>query len=149
FRTERAAREDDWTDASGAVAAMASVLGVSSAVASPVIVQGRLWGTIIAASSRNEPLPADMESRIGQFTELIAIAISNAEARDRLGRLAAEQAALRRVATLVAQQPSPKEIFSAVAEAVGAFLGADLSALVLFPDDVAGTVVASWSGGGP
>jgi hypothetical protein len=32
--------------------------------------------------------------------------------------LAEEQAALRRVATLVAQQPSPQEVFTAVTEAV-------------------------------
>src|SRR5262249_53073632 len=84
FHTGRAARLDDWTGASGAVAAMAAVLGVRSAVASPVIVQGRLWGTIIAASSQSEPLPAEMESRIAQFTELVATAIANAEARDAL-----------------------------------------------------------------
>src|SRR5262249_15072135 len=133
----------------GAVAAMASVLGVRSAVASPVVVEGRLWGTIIAATSQDEPLAAATESRLGQFTGLVATAIANAEARGALSRLAGEQAALRRVAVLVAQQPSPEEIFAVVAEAVGSLLGADLAAMVLFPDDVAAPVVASWSRDGP
>jgi GAF domain-containing protein len=145
FHTGRAARDDVWTDASGAVAGMASALGVRSAVASPVSVQGRLWGTIIAATAQDEPLPAEMEARIAQFTELIAIAISNAEARASLARLVEEQAALRRVAVLVAEQPSQEEVFAAVAEVVGSLLGADVTAMAVFPDNVAARVVASWS----
>jgi GAF domain-containing protein len=149
FRTGHTVRVDDWTSSSGAVSAMASVLGVRSAVASPVVVDGRLWGTIIAATSRVEPLPAETESRLDQFTGLVATAIANAQARGELSRLAEEQAALRRVAVLVAQQPSPEEIFAAVAEAVGSVLGADFTGVVVFPDDVAGTVVASWTREGP
>jgi GAF domain-containing protein len=145
LRTGDIARVDDWTDSTGAVAAMATMLGVRSAVAAPVVVEGSLWGTIIAATSQPEPLSPDTESRIEQFTSLVATAIANAEARGALSRLAEEQAALRRVAVLVAQQPSPEEVFAAVAEAVGSVLGADMSAMVVFPDDVAGTVVATWS----
>ena len=53
-RTRQAARADDWADASGAVAAMAGVLGVRSSVATPVLVAGRIWGVMIAATSRHE-----------------------------------------------------------------------------------------------
>ena len=113
-RTRRAARVDDWEGATGAVAAMASGLGVRSAVATPVVVEGHLWGAVIAATSQSVPLPTEMESRIAQFTELVATAIANAAARGELSRLAEEQAALRRVAVLVAQQPSPDEVFTAV-----------------------------------
>jgi signal transduction histidine kinase len=147
FRTAQTARVDDWSDATGAVAAMATVLGVRSAVGAPVVVNGRLWGTIIAATSQ-KPLPATTESRLVQFTGLIATAIANAGARDQLARLAEEQAALRRVAVLVAQQPSPVEVFAAVTEAVGPLLGADLAAMHVFADGGA-TVVASWSQAGP
>ena len=147
--TRETARVDDWTGATGSVAAMASVLGVRSAVASPVVVEGRLWGTIIAASSQREPLPADTESRIGQFTGLVATAIANAEARGQLSRLAEEQAALRRIAVLVAQHPSPDEVFTAVTESVGPLLGADLAAMHVFGGGGAATVVASWSEAGP
>jgi hypothetical protein len=46
-----------------------------------------------------------------------------ARRRDALARLAHEQAALRRVATLVAQGVRPLEIFSAVSEEVGHLVG--------------------------
>jgi GAF domain-containing protein len=149
LRTGEVARVDDWSGSTGSVAAMASVLGVRSAVASPVVVEGALWGTIIVATGRSESLPAETESRIAQFTGLVATAIANAEARGALSRLAEEQAALRRVAVLVARQPSPEEVFTAVAEAVGSVLGADASVLTVFQDDVAARVVASWSAGQP
>jgi GAF domain-containing protein len=149
FRTGRTVRRDDWTGATGAVAAMATVLGVRSAVACPVVVEGRLWGAIIAAASQAEPLPAATESWLGQFTGLVATAIANAQARGELSQLAEEQAALRRVAVLVAQQPSPDEVFAAVTEVVGPLLGADLSAMHVFRDDGVATVVASWTQAGP
>jgi PAS domain S-box-containing protein len=83
-RTGAAARMDDWERATGSVAAMASLLGVRSAVASPILVEGRLWGAMVAATNQSKPLPADTESRIVGFTELLATAISNAESRKAL-----------------------------------------------------------------
>jgi hypothetical protein len=47
-----------------------------------VVVEGHRWGTIVGVTSQNEPLPAQMESRIAQFTELAATAIANAESHD-------------------------------------------------------------------
>ncbi len=117
-RTGRASRMDDWANATGSVAAMANVLGITSAVATPVVVEGRLWGTMVAATSQSDPLAPDTESRIEEFTELVATAIANAESRAALGELADEQAALRRVATLVGHGVPPSEIFSAVSEEV-------------------------------
>jgi GAF domain-containing protein len=49
-------------------------------------------GVLAVGSSRPEPLPADTESRIGAFTELVATAIANAETRQELEQIAAEQA---------------------------------------------------------
>jgi len=147
-RTGQASRVDDWAGSTGSVAAMANVLGVRSAVASPVVVEGHLWGTIIAAS-QSQPLPAETEFRTGEFTRLVATAIANAAARGELSQLLREQAALRRVAVLVAQQPSPDEVFTAVTEAVGPLLGADLAAMHVFRTDGSATVVASWSEAGP
>ena len=79
----------------------------------------------------------------------MATAIANAEARAEVHRLADEQAALRRVAVLVAQQPSPSEVFTAVTEAVGLLLDSDLAVLHVFPGDGMATTIASWSGDGP
>ena len=80
----------------------------------PIMVEGRLWGAMLAAGTHDAPLPPDTESRIEQFTELMATAIANAEARAEVARLADEQAALRRVATLVAQGAPPAAVFDAV-----------------------------------
>ena len=75
-------------------------------------------GVLAVGSSRPEPLPADTESRIGAFTELVATAIANAEARQELEQIAAEQAAVSRVATLVAQTVAASDVFAAVATVV-------------------------------
>jgi signal transduction histidine kinase len=57
--------------------------GAPSAIATPIVVDGRLWGEIVATSMR-ERLPADSEDRLGEFTELVATAIANVDARSRL-----------------------------------------------------------------
>ncbi len=94
-------------------------MGIRSAVGSPILVEGSLWGAILAGSTLEEPLPADTEARLASFTELVATAIANTNSRAALGRLAEEQAALRRVATLVARATPPAQVFAAVAEEVG------------------------------
>src|SRR4051812_402043 len=63
--------------------------------------------------------------------------------RDQLGE---EQAALRRVATLVASSATPEQVFQAVAEEAGRLLEARTAATVRFDED-AGVVVGSWSDG--
>ena len=65
--------------------------------------------------------------------------------RDQLGRLANEQAALRRVATLVARGVPAAEVFATVAEEVGRLFGADMAHIVRFEADETVTVVAGWS----
>ncbi len=80
FRTRRAARIDDYRDASGPVAKVVRELGLRAAVGVPVSVEGRLWGVMIVAS-KTVPLPAGTEARLAGFTELAATAIANAEAK--------------------------------------------------------------------
>src|SRR5262249_29761606 len=77
-----------------------------------------LWGVMLVAS-RTGPLPAGTEAQLGRFTELAATAIANAQARVELRGFADEQAALRRVATLVARAAAPREAFAAVTEEAG------------------------------
>jgi signal transduction histidine kinase len=144
LRTGRAVRVDDWASATGQVAAMASGLGIRSSVATPIVVDGRLWGTMVAVTSQSEPLPGDTESRIGQFTELVATAIANAGARSEVEQLADEQAALRRVATLVAEGVSPQDLFEAVAVEVGRLLPVGGAEMGRFEPDGSVTMVASW-----
>jgi len=141
-RTGHAARMDDWESATGSVAAMATGLGIRSAVASPIVVEGQLWGTMVAATNRSKPLPADTEARIVHFTELLATAIANADSRAELAaseararELAHEQAALRRVATLVARGASPDAVFTAVAEEVAGVINTPIVAVFRYESD--------------
>jgi signal transduction histidine kinase len=72
-----------------------------ASVRSPVVVDGRPWGAIVAASS-TAALPADAEDQIAQFTDLVATAISNVQARadlaaSRARRVAAADEESRRV----------------------------------------------------
>jgi GAF domain-containing protein len=69
--------------------------------------------------------------------------------RDRLTRLLEEQAALRRVATLVARGIHPVEIFSAVAEEIGRLLGADTAGIGRFEPDGTSVVVVGSVGEDP
>ena len=80
WQTGRPARIDPDEIASGPVAPYHRALGVRSTVGVPIKVEGRLWGIVIAASSREEPMPDDTETRLGSFTELVSTAIANAEA---------------------------------------------------------------------
>jgi PAS domain S-box-containing protein len=116
FRTGRPTRIDNYGTVSSPVAGSVRSIGIRSVVATPILVEGRLWGAITTGTSRDEPLPPDTESRLGQFTELMATAIANTESHARADRLAQEQAALRRVATLVAKEASLAEVFTKVAE---------------------------------
>jgi signal transduction histidine kinase len=77
----RPARMDSYADGSGPIGAVARESGVRSAVGTPIVVEGRLWGVMIAASTRERPLPHDTEARLADFTELLATAIANAEVR--------------------------------------------------------------------
>jgi signal transduction histidine kinase len=79
--TGRPARVDSFVGATGPIAREAQALGIRASVGCPITVDGHLWGVIAASKTRAEPFPADTESRIGDFTALVATAVSNAEAR--------------------------------------------------------------------
>jgi PAS domain S-box-containing protein len=129
YRTGRAARSDrqDWSKGEGPVAETHHRLRIVSAVASPIVVEGRLWGAMAVQSQA--PLPPDTEERLEKFSGLIATAIANAESRAGVARLVEEQSALRRVATLVAEGLRPAELFSAVSDEVARLFGSSAGVL--------------------
>ena len=147
-QTGRPARVDNYSQLPGEIAAVVRGAGMRSAVACPIVVDRRLWGAMVVLGARDEPFPEDTEARLTDFAELVATAIANVESRVALARLADEQAALRRIAVLVAQQPSPSDVFTAVTEAVGVLLDADLAVLHVFRGGGA-TTIASWAAEGP
>jgi signal transduction histidine kinase len=84
FRTGRPARIDDYGTTSGEIAEHVRSADTRGAVAVPILVEGRLWGAMVTGTTGDEPCPPETEPRLGQFTELMATAIANADARDQL-----------------------------------------------------------------
>ena len=145
FKTGRPARMDSYADASGDVAADARVRGISSSAGAPINVEGRVWGVMVAASIHGQRLPPNTEERLADFTDLVATALANAEAREELRRVADEQAALRRVATLVAHGAPSAAVFEAVTEEVGRLLQADATVLAQYDLDGHISRAGAWS----
>lgn len=79
--TGRPARVDDNENLVGAIPTLIRGLGLRAGVATPIFVERRLWGAAVAGSREARPLPPDTEQRLGEFTELVATSIANAEAQ--------------------------------------------------------------------
>jgi signal transduction histidine kinase len=102
LRTGRTARMDNLASATGEIGEVARDAGVRSAVAAPVVVDGRIWGVLAAIWADREPPPGETEERLAGFAELLDTAIANADSRDQLTTsrarvLAAGDEARRRV----------------------------------------------------
>jgi signal transduction histidine kinase len=102
LQTRAAVRLDDMGGLTGGAAEIVSKFGIRSAVAIPIMVDGELWGAAGAASTKHQKLPEGIEQRISGFTELVATAISNANARAELAAsrarvVAASDATRRRI----------------------------------------------------
>jgi len=141
-RTGRPARMENYESAEGPLAELARATGLRSSVSAPITVEGGLWGLITASWTGEESPPPDTEERVVKFAGLLDTAIANTEARAQVERLAEEQAALRRVATLVAQGASAGAVLDAVAAEMERLLGADGVTLSRYELDEEVTVVA-------
>jgi hypothetical protein len=84
MRSGRSARVDSYEGVTGPMAEVVRVAGIRSSVGAPIIVDGRVWGVMIASSKRPDALPLETEERLAAFTELVETAISNAEGRAQL-----------------------------------------------------------------
>jgi Natural resistance-associated macrophage protein/GAF domain len=74
-RTGLPARIDSYETIPGSVAARVRAVGVRAAVGVPIIVDGSVWGLAAVGSQEPGPMPADTETRISRFAELIATAL--------------------------------------------------------------------------
>jgi PAS domain S-box-containing protein len=140
--TGRPARIDDFSAVPGTIADAARGTRIRACAGAPIIVDGAVWGAMSADSLDPDPLPDQIEARLAEFTELVATAVASSTSREQLADLAEEQAALRRVATLVARQSPSAEIFAAVAEEVGRLLHVRDTTIFRYEDDGTATVVA-------
>jgi uncharacterized protein YoaH (UPF0181 family) len=143
--TSKAARIDDYSGLEGEIAETARSSWIRSAVGSPIVVAGRPWGAVVASSPVQ--LPNGTEQRLADFTDLLATVIENADSREALTRLAEEQAALRRVAMLVARGAPSHEVFTAVTEELGRLVPVGQAAMSRYDSDNMFTTVAIWCPG--
>jgi PAS domain S-box-containing protein len=83
-RTGRPARIDDYSSVRGEAARGMHEAGYRSGVGAPIVVGGRTWGMVLVSSTAAEPLGPDAERRLGDFAELVALALEGAQARSEL-----------------------------------------------------------------
>jgi signal transduction histidine kinase len=76
----RPSRLDSYAGLSGPIIDLANTLGAGprSTVGAPILAEGRVWGMLAATRTRAEEFAEDTESRLVDFAELVATAISNA-----------------------------------------------------------------------
>jgi PAS domain S-box-containing protein len=98
----------------------------------PVPKEGLIYGAARDVTDRRRA-----EDQVRQAQRLVEAS------RDELRVLADEQAALRRVATLVARGVSPHEVFDAVAAEVSGLLAAPRTRLLRYESDGTATIVAA------
>jgi PAS domain S-box-containing protein len=91
YRTGRPARSTDLTHSRGSLAPRLHELGYRSSLAAPIYVDGDVWGALAVADVREAPLAEGSELRLARFSELVAQALANADAR---AQLAASRARL-------------------------------------------------------
>ena len=78
----RPARIDDFGAIGGMIPDAIAGTGIRSGTGAAIIVDGEFWGTMGAGLAESEPLREHIEDRLAEFTELVATAISNTEARN-------------------------------------------------------------------
>ena len=150
WRTGHSARIDDdgWGSMPDPVADDLRKQGVKSIVASPIIVEDRLWGVVTVLTRRGR-FPADTADRMSDFTELAATAIANAQAEQDLRQLTDTQRALRRLAMLAARGEPPEAVFAAVTREVLRHFGNGTARMIRYEADGTSTLLANEGTTGP
>ena len=84
LRTGRPQRVERYEEASGMLAEAVRSFGYRAAVAAPVTVAGRLWGVLVGVTASDDPLPVGLERKLCDFADLVAQALANADAYEKL-----------------------------------------------------------------
>ena len=117
---------------------------LSRAIARPVR-QASVTAERLASGDLSTRMPTTGVAEIGVLEKSFnTMAGSLQRSQSELADLLAEQAALRRVATVVAEGTPPEKVFPAVTEEVARLLGVDATRLMRYEADGTATIVASW-----
>jgi signal transduction histidine kinase len=101
-RTRRPARADSYDQLTDELGVMMRAVEIRASVAAPVMLGDDVWGAVVGSATSDKPLPADSEHCLGDFADLLSVAVANAEARrrdaaSRLSLVEAADAARRRL----------------------------------------------------
>src|SRR4051794_12515969 len=77
-------RVERYDEAGGTFARILRDVGYRAGVAAPVSLGGRLWGVLAAVTTSEDPMPAELEQRLCDFADLVAQALANADAYEKL-----------------------------------------------------------------
>jgi signal transduction histidine kinase len=147
-----------WADAAATRAVAAAAVSVAGSIAlilfsgsylarsvvQPVRRASAMAG-LVAAGDLNVRMPETGPGEVGSLQQSFnTMADSLSGSRDELRQVADEQAALRRVATLVALGVPPPEVFRAVASETGRVLGAKAGVVARFEPDGTASVAGAW-----
>ncbi len=80
----RPARIEDFGAIGGMIPQAIAGAGIRSGIGAAIMVDGRFWGTMGAGIAGGDGLSDHVEDRLAVFTELVATAIANSEARNEL-----------------------------------------------------------------
>ncbi|GAA1232845.1 sensor histidine kinase [Pseudonocardia alaniniphila] len=117
---------------------------LSRAIARPVR-QASVTAERLASGDLSTRMPTTGVAEIGVLEKSFnTMAGSLERSQAELADLLAEQAALRRVATVVAEGTPPEKVFPAVTEEVARLLDVDGTRLMRYEADGTATIVASW-----
>jgi signal transduction histidine kinase len=159
----RSTRQQDNADAAARRAVDGSVTALAGSILLVLGFTGYLTRVIVRPVRRTAAMAGrlaggDLEARLPQSgadeigdleRAFNTMGSSLQSSRDQLTRLLQEQAALRRIATLVAHGIDPAKIFSAVAEEIGRVFGADNAGIGRFEPDGTSIVVVGVAGNAP
>jgi CHASE3 domain sensor protein/GAF domain-containing protein len=118
---------------------------LSRAIVGPVRRAAAMAGRL-AGGDLSVRMPETGTAEVGELERAFNTMAGSLEASsDELRHVADEQAALRRVATLVAQASLPSEVFETVTREIALLFGADLARMERYEPDGTVTGVAAWS----
>ncbi|UGS36777.1 MASE1 domain-containing protein [Capillimicrobium parvum] len=84
LRTGEPERLESYEGVEGELAARLRGMGFRASVAAPVHVGGRIWGVLVVSARDPADLPVGVEERLCAFAELVAQAMANADAYEKL-----------------------------------------------------------------
>jgi signal transduction histidine kinase len=134
IRDDRFARDPYFTDVT-----------CCALLAVPILSRGRLSAALLLENRLiRRAFTTERLDAVRLIAGQLAVSLDNVQLYAEFRRIADEQTALRRVATLVAHGLAPDVVFAAVAAEVGALFGADGAAIVRFEPDGEMTVLGGY-----